>query len=58
MLLSVVGRAAEIHIEIDTGIGRAGFNWKDASSWKRDLDDAVKLGAQMGGLLHSSPFSR
>ena len=52
-----IGRAAEIHIEIDTGIGRAGFNWKDASSWKRDLDHAIELGARWVGSythLHSA----
>ena len=52
-----VGRVAEIHIEIDTGIGRAGFNWKDASSWKYDLDHAVNLGARWVGSythLHSA----
>lgn len=52
-----VGRAADIHIEIDTGIGRAGFNWKDAGSWKRYLDDAIKLGVRWAGSythLHSA----
>ena len=52
-----VGRVADIHIEIDTGIGRAGFNWKDAISWKHDLDDAIKLGARWVGSythLHSA----
>ena len=52
-----VGRAADIHIEIDTGIGRAGFNWKDVGSWKRCLDDAIKLGVRGAGSytqLHSA----
>ena len=52
-----VGRTADIHIEIDTGIGRSGFNWKDASGWKRDLDDAIKLGVRWVGSythLHSA----
>jgi len=52
-----VGRVADIHIEIDTGIGRAGFNWKDAGSWKRYLDDAIKLGVRWAGSythLHSA----
>ncbi len=52
-----VGRAADIHIEIDTGIGRAGFNWKDAASWKHYLDDAIKLGVRWAGSythLHSA----
>ena len=52
-----VGRAADIHIEIDTGIGRAGFNWKDVGSWKRCLDDAIKLGVRWAGSythLHSA----
>ena len=52
-----VGRAADIHIEIDTGIGRAGFNWKDVASWKRCLDDAIKLGVRWAGSythLHSA----
>ena len=52
-----VGRAADIHIEIDTGIGRAGFYWKDVGSWKRYLDDAIKLGVRWAGSythLHSA----
>ena len=52
-----VGRAADIHIEVDTGIGRAGFNWKDVGSWKPCLDDAIKLGVRWAGSythLHSA----
>lgn len=25
--------AADFHIEVDTGMGRAGFDWRDAASW-------------------------
>lgn len=25
--------AAEFHVEVDTGMGRAGFDWRDAASW-------------------------
>ncbi|GIS80024.1 MAG: hypothetical protein CM1200mP14_15900 [Gammaproteobacteria bacterium] len=44
-----VGRAADIHIEIDTGIGRAGFNWKDVWELEAFLDDAIKLGVRWAG---------
>jgi len=52
-----VGLPIKMHIEIDTGIGRAGFSWKEVKGWKRDLDDAVSLGAQWLGAythLHSA----
>lgn len=27
------GRAATFHVEVDTGMGRAGFDWREAASW-------------------------
>ena len=52
-----VGRAVDIHVEVDTGIGRAGFDWKDARGWKHDLDNAINGGARWVGAythLHSA----
>ncbi|MBI4539653.1 MAG: alanine racemase [Gemmatimonadetes bacterium] len=28
-----VGRSASFHVEIDTGMGRAGFDWREAATW-------------------------
>lgn len=30
---SALGREAVIHVEVDTGIGRAGFDWRDVARW-------------------------
>ena len=30
---SALGREAVVHIEVDTGIGRAGFDWRDVARW-------------------------
>lgn len=32
-----VGRAGRIHVEVDTGMGRSGFDWREAASWFRAL---------------------
>ena len=28
-----LGRSASVHLDVDTGMGRSGFDWRDASSW-------------------------
>lgn len=28
-----LGRGADFHVEVDTGMGRAGFDWRDAGVW-------------------------
>jgi alanine racemase len=30
---TAAGRTAEFHVEVDTGMGRAGFDWRAASEW-------------------------
>ncbi len=30
---STLGREAVIHVEVDTGIGRSGFDWRDVARW-------------------------
>ena len=37
---AAAGRAVDYHIEIDTGMGRAGLPWRDAGSWGAALADA------------------
>src|SRR5690606_4783209 len=31
--------AGEVHVEIDTGMGRAGFDWRDTASWSTVVRD-------------------
>jgi len=28
-----LGRRAHVHVEVDTGMGRAGFDWREAATW-------------------------
>lgn len=32
--------AAPYHVEVDTGMGRAGFDWREAGTWGRELAEA------------------
>jgi alanine racemase len=34
--------ALEFHVEIDTGMGRAGFDWRDTPSWSRAVQDIAR----------------
>ncbi|MBT8397601.1 MAG: alanine racemase [Gemmatimonadetes bacterium] len=36
-----LGRRARFHLEIDTGIGRAGLDWRRVAEWGPKLDDIV-----------------
>ena len=46
---SRLGRAPSIHLEIDTGIGRAGFDWARAAEWGPKLATAVDNGVRWVG---------
>jgi alanine racemase len=35
------GRTVAFHVEIDTGMGRAGFDWRDAAGWGAAVLDAA-----------------
>ncbi len=50
------GRAA-FHVEIDTGMGRAGFDWRSVAEWGPAIQGAVGRGAEWVGCythLHSA----
>jgi alanine racemase len=36
-----VGRRLPFHVEIDTGMGRAGFDWREAARWGAAVADAM-----------------
>ncbi len=44
-----VGTAAGFHVEIDTGMGRAGFDWRDASAWGPAVNAAHGQGLRWEG---------
>ena len=39
-----VGRGGAFHVEIDTGMGRAGFDWRETSAWSEEVRNAVAQG--------------
>ncbi len=47
---SEVGKGAPFHVEIDTGMGRAGFDWRETASWSEQVRTAVAEGARCGGV--------
>lgn len=51
------GGAPAFHLEVDTGMGRAGFDWRDASTWGPLARRAHDAGARWAGCyshLHSA----
>jgi len=54
-------REAAFHHEVDTGMGRAGFCWKDASSWGATALETHRAGVRWAGCfthLHSADEAR
>jgi len=52
-----LGREASFQVEVDTGMGRAGFDWRQATLWKAFVDEAVAAGLRWTGCythLHSA----
>ena len=47
---SQVAQGAEFHIEIDTGMGRAGFDWRETSAWGERVRDVVSQGTRCAGV--------
>ena len=50
--------ARAFHLEIDTGMGRAGFPWADAARWGPEVGRARARAARVGGVLHPLPLGR
>jgi alanine racemase len=45
-----VGRGRAFHVEIDTGMGRAGFDWRETSAWSEQVRNAVAQGTPCAGV--------
>ena len=45
-----IASGAPFHVEIDTGMGRAGFDWRETPAWSERLRAAVAKGAQCTGV--------
>jgi alanine racemase len=55
------GRPAPFHLEVDTGMGRAGFDWREASTWGPAALDAHAAGVRWAGCfthMHSADEGR
>lgn len=54
---AAAGRRADFHVEVDTGMGRAGFDWRQASEWSAAVREAHSEGLRWAGCfthLHSA----
>lgn len=45
-----IAGAAPFHLEIDTGMGRAGFDWRETPAWSERLRAAVSKGGVCAGV--------
>lgn len=54
---AAAGRGVAFHLEVDTGIGRAGFDWREATSWGPRALETHAAGVRWAGCfthLHSA----
>jgi alanine racemase len=45
-----IASGADFHVEIDTGMGRAGFDWREIASWGEDLRRIISAGGRCSGV--------
>lgn len=60
-LMAAAGRRPAFHLEVDTGMGRAGFDWRDAGEWGPRAHRAHSAGLRWAGCfthLHSADEGR
>lgn len=50
------GHVGRFHVEVDTGMGRSGFDWRRVAEWGPALADGTPRYGNLGGMLHSLPF--
>ena len=51
------GKRPRVHVEVDTGMGRSGFDWRRATAWLPEISDAARGAVQWVGCsthLHSA----
>jgi alanine racemase len=44
------GRTATVHLEVDTGMGRAGFDWRTVREWGPRTEEILAGGVTCGGI--------
>src|SRR5665811_2355849 len=57
LLRTAQGRSAAFHLEVDTGMGRAGFDWREVTTWGPAAREAHDAGLRWAGCfthLHSA----
>jgi alanine racemase len=45
-----IAKGADFHIEIDTGMGRAGFDWREIAAWGEELRRLTSEGGSLAGV--------
>lgn len=45
-----IGGGAGFHVEIDTGMGRAGFDWREIAAWGEELRNVIGRGGHCAGV--------
>jgi alanine racemase len=43
------GRALEFHVEVDTGMGRSGFDWRESGEWAQRVREIAGRGLRWSG---------
>ncbi len=46
------GRVAELHLDVDTGMGRSGFDWRSADAWLPGVEDRSDRVRWVGSYTH------
>jgi alanine racemase len=45
-----IGDGSDFHVDIDTGMGRTGFDWRETSAWSEKVREVVATGIRCSGV--------